>query len=49
MVERLRQELTALLASRWPEVTQLAEKVTMTRDASVEIITETPGDPGWAR
>ena len=49
VVERLRQELTALFVSRWPEVIRLAEKVTMTRGASVEIITETLGDPGWAR
>ena len=49
VVERLRQELTAMLVSRRPKVIQLAERVTMTRDASVEIITETLGDPGWAR
>jgi hypothetical protein len=49
VVERLRQELTAMFASRRPKVIQLAETVTMTRDASVEIITETLGDPGRAR
>jgi hypothetical protein len=49
VVERLRQELTAMFVSRRPKVIQLAETVTMTRDASVEIITETLGDPGRAR
>ena len=38
-----------MFVSRRPNVIQLAETVTMTRDASVEIITETLGDPGWAR
>ena len=32
-----------------PKVIQLAETVTTTRGASVEIITETLGDPGRAR
>jgi hypothetical protein len=49
VAERLRQELTAMFVSRRPKVIQLAETVTMTRDASVEIITETLGDPGRAR
>jgi hypothetical protein len=49
VIERLRQELTAMFVSRRPKVIQLAETVTMTRDASVEIITETLGDPGRAR
>jgi len=49
VVERLRQELAAMFVSRRPKVIQLAETVTMTRGASVEIITETLGDPGWAR
>ena len=49
VVERLRRELTAMFVSRWPKVIQLAGTVTMTWGASVEIITETLGDPGWAR
>ena len=48
VIERLRQELAAMFVSRRPKVIQLAETVTMTRDASVEIITETLGDPGRA-
>lgn len=49
VVERLRQDLTAMFVSRWPRMTQLADRVLTARGASVQMITEVLGDPGWAR
>jgi hypothetical protein len=49
VVERLTQELTAMLVSRWPKVIQLANTVLTAEGATVEAITDTLGDPGWAR